>query len=342
MMTSLKKVQLDGRRQWQGIPEHFHQAFLDCIHLSSMEDVSIAPLGFPLSALHNVKKLALFHWRQGDYTPDTIELDDGVAHKFNQLESLSLTDFERDPLQKVVALIPPCTLRSLSISVGRYYFRDIFPYEELASLFANCSNSLTNLELNPRWQCSSCLSLSSTLYLNLSLDNSHSFFMGNERSSESRGQNFQFTLSTLIYLERITFLTKVSISVTHTRGGRASWRFSSPIPIIEHVMKTISSQRLKLLKLDFYFNINSLDPPPNVIWSSLVHLVAESPFPCTKLHVRVGFQELVGYQDIAPDIILNSLAESAELMSYVNRGVLVITSNPVTNKQGAPTVGPLL
>jgi len=91
----------------------------------------------------------------------------------------------------------------------------------------------------------------------------------------------------------------------------------------------ISSQRLKLLKLDFYFTIHDQHqclPPAEVIWSPLVRLVAEPPFPCIKLHVKVAddLGAWNGYRNIAPDIILNSLTESAALMSYVNRGVLVI------------------
>lgn len=113
-------------------------------------------------------------------------------------------------------------------------------------------------------------------------------------------------------------------------------RFYHPIPVIKHAVKTISSQTLKFLKLDCHFIIDSHQPlpPADVIWSSLVHLVAESPFPCIELHVRVGFDG-----SLAPDIILNSLAESVALMTYVNRGVLVVTSElPATNKQDAPAV----
>ena len=62
MVTLLKKVKLCGKLDpcWDEIPEHFCQAFLDCVHLPSMEDVSILQVSrFPLSALNNVKRLAL-------------------------------------------------------------------------------------------------------------------------------------------------------------------------------------------------------------------------------------------------------------------------------------------
>jgi len=93
--------------------------------------------------------------------------------------------------------------------------------------------------------------------------------VGEERLGEG------FSLSTL---ERITFYAKMNFSISDTGDDRPSCQISSPIPAIEHAMKMISSQRLKL-KLDFYFTIHGHHqrlPPAEVIWS---HLVAESPFP---------------------------------------------------------------
>jgi len=323
MMTLLKKVKLCGGRQWQSIPEHFRQAFLDRTHLPSMEDVTIGRLSdFPLFALYNIKRLTLCQWLDYDYPPNT-SMDDSVAHKF-QLDSLSLTDFEPESLQKVIAWVPSCTLRSLEISVDPDYYPDDLPYQ---GLLDHCSNSLTDLQLSIGSQCMSCISLSSTLHLNLSLVYSLSLFVGDQRLGESPAETFPFTLSTLPHLERITVRAKVNFTISDTWNGRLRRRFSSPIPAIKHANKTISSQRLKLLKLDFYFTIDGHYgplPPAEFIWSSLVQLVAESPFPCIKLHVKVAVDIWHRYRDIAPDIMLNSLAESAELMSYVNRGVLVL------------------
>ena len=154
MMTLLKKVKLYDGGRWQNIPDHFRQAFLDCIHLSSVEDVSIGRLSdFPLSALNNVKRLTLCEWQDDEYVPDTT-MDDSVAHKF-QLESLSLKDFEHGSLQKVITWVPTCTLRSLHISVDPDYYTDTLPYQ---GLLDNCSNSLTDLQLSLGWMCASCLS----------------------------------------------------------------------------------------------------------------------------------------------------------------------------------------
>jgi len=320
MMTLLNKVKLDGLSicRWQAIPEHFRQAFLDCIHLPSMEDVQIIQFSdFPLPALNNIKRLKLCGWTEDEYLPDTNYQDDSLGH---QLESLSLEDFGRGSLQKIIAWVPS-TLRSLDIS-GR----------DFASLI-KCSNSLTNLQLNLGPECASSLSMDSTLQLNLSLVCSGFIFMPRHAALDSPGENFPFTLSTLLHLEGLTVRAELEFS---SLSGSVDRRFYHPILAIEHAMTTISSQTLKFLKLDFNFMIDTHEalPPAEVIWSSLVHLVAESPFPCIELHVRVTFYGWGVHQDIAPDIILNSLAESAELMSYVNRGVLVITSEPpVTNKQ---------
>jgi len=148
-------------------------------------------------------------------------------------------------------------------------------------------------------------------------------------------ENLPFTLATLLNLQRFT--VRAEVTSFETRDRVPIFQFGHPIPAIKQAVETISSQTLKRLKLDFFFIIDSL-PSAEVIWSSLVHLVAGSPFPCVELHVRDVFCILGRHRGAAVyDSIVNSLADSAELMSYVNRGVLVIsTKYPVTNKQGAP------
>jgi len=154
MMTLLKKVKLHGGRRWKRVPDLFRQAFLDCIHSSSLEDVYISGLSdFPLSALDNVKRLTLcYYWREDECVPT--KPDDSVTHpdKF-QLESLCLKDFDCDSLQKVIAWVPSRTLRSLEISGYT------FPYEGFTLLLDNCSNSLTHLQLDLGSHCASCLSI---------------------------------------------------------------------------------------------------------------------------------------------------------------------------------------
>lgn len=160
---------------------------------------------------------------------------------------------------------------------------------------------------------------------------------------DSPVENFPFTLSALQHLEELTVCAEVDFATIP--GSFGKWdglpRIYHPIPAIKNVMKTISSQSLKFLKLDLDFAIDTYGrlPHSDSFWSSLVHLMAESPFPCVKLDVRVAFCDLNGNRGIAPDIILNSLAESRVLMNYVNQGILVITPElPVTNEQDVPAV----
>ena len=198
-----------------------------------------------------LKKLTLCEWQDDKYLSNTAT-DDSVAHKF-RARFLS----KRSSL-------------GLLLSVDPDYYPNDLPYQ---GLLDHCSKSLTDLQLSIGSQCMSCLSLSSTfkLHLNVSLVFRWSF-VGEERLGEG------FSLSTL---ERITFYAKMNFSISDTGDDRPGCQISSPIPAIEHAMKMISSQRLKL-KLDFYFTIHGHHqrlPPAEVIWSPLVHLVAESPFP---------------------------------------------------------------
>ena len=80
-----------------------------------------------------------------------IKLNDSGAHEL-QLQSLSLMEFGCLSLQRVIAWIPPCTLRSLAIL-------DCDAFECLAPLLDKCSNSLTNLQLDLGPQCASCFSM---------------------------------------------------------------------------------------------------------------------------------------------------------------------------------------
>ena len=157
MMTLLKEVKLcgpRGRPGWEEIPE---PSLLDLVHVSSkeLEDVYISKIAdfFPLSELHNVRRLTLCGWQEGEY-PDTPKLDDSGAHKL-QLMSLSFTESGRGSLQKVIAWVPPCTLRSLAILDSDL----AFTAKCLAPFLDNCSNTLTNLELDLGSQCAFCLSI---------------------------------------------------------------------------------------------------------------------------------------------------------------------------------------
>ena len=132
------------------------------------------------------------------------------------------------PLQNVIAWLPSCTLRSLEISVDPDHYPDDLLYQ---GLLDHCSNSLTDLQLSIGSQCMFCLSLSSTLHLNLSLVFRWSF-VGEERLGESSGINhLRFSLSTV---ERITFYAKMKFSISDSGDHRPGCQIYSPIPAIEH------------------------------------------------------------------------------------------------------------
>jgi len=123
-------------------------------------------------------------------------------------------------------------------------------------------------------------------------------------------ENLPFTLATLLNLQRFTVRAEVTFStrpdLLETQDRVPIFQFDHPIPAIKQAVETISSQTLKRLKLDFFFIIDSL-PSAEVIWSSLVHLVAGSPFPCIELHVRNAL-----YRGTAVyNSIVNSLADRA-------------------------------
>ena len=88
--------------------------------------------------------------------------------------------------------------------------------------------------------------------------------LGDASLDDSPGENFPFTLSTLLHLEELTFHAEVDFSTL--LGSFGLWdglpKICHPIPAIKHAVKTISSQTLKFLELDFNFTINTHALPP--------------------------------------------------------------------------------
>ena len=117
--------------------------------------------------------------------------------------------------------------------------------------------------------------------------------------------------------------------------------FIHPIPAIKQCHEDDFLPFIKkFLKLDFNFHHRYLRTPfpcrrsYTVTVLSRLHLVAECPF---SLHQAPCQGHLLRFGCIAPDSILNSLAESAALMSFVNRSVLIITSELPCNQQAGWT-----
>lgn len=325
----LKRIELSGERGvffWDRLPESSRRAFLNCIHSSSVDDVCISNIsGFPLSALNDakpLKRLTLYKWWEKGGRP---QLNSSTSDKL-QLGTLSLEEIGKNALQNVIAWAPTCTLRSLEVSYGdKLLTINNNPYDLIPSLLAACSDSLTNLQLSVGNHCASHFYM---LQLNV---NSKTLVLVNSLSE----LNFPFTLSALSHLEKLTFRAEVRLgNKTYAPDvyDQREREFLSPIPAIKNVLKTISSKTLQLLKIEFRFVINNYLASAKVIWAPLVRLLAESPFPCVNFHVGATFSSFAD-ENVVPDLILNSLVESEELMRYVKRGVLVITPElPETNR----------
>ena len=180
-----------------------------------------------------------------------------------------------------LALDGHLSLVSPKVSGGPNFCGISFPYDLLLPLLFNCSNSLTTLHLNIGETCAFSPPMSWILQLNLRLVRTcfittKDSILGNNEST--------FTLSILLHLECLTIRAEVDLDDAGTDEPPQERRFYSPIPAIQRALKTISSPTLRLLKIEFYFIIESCHPLAQVIWAPLLHLVAESSFPCVNLN----------------------------------------------------------
>ena len=139
-LPSVKKITLfqadrRGEISWEMLPETFRQAFVKCLGLPSMKELSVKfIINFPLSALkdsNSIKVLELVDWKMkvpGD-TP---------VHPFPSIESLSIEGCETKSL---LPWLEKCHIRSLAFSDGH-------DFNVLSDLLACCSNYLTTLDLH--------------------------------------------------------------------------------------------------------------------------------------------------------------------------------------------------
>ena len=132
--------------EWVSLPENFRQAFLDCLHLPSMQAVSITLVsGFPMSALNHsksVKSLTLCGWTPG---PDFIV----ETPRYPLLEDLAIQDCSREAVGQIITWVQPRNLRSLEVLLASH------DTEQLSRFFPSCSNTLTNLILDIKNKCKS-------------------------------------------------------------------------------------------------------------------------------------------------------------------------------------------
>ena len=88
------------------------------------------------------------------------------------------------------------------------------------------------------------------------------------------------------------------------------------IPMVANLIKTSSSLKRVSLGLLCYIFYPSISP---AIWAPLVRLITESSVSSFRLHITGTSEGLDAVE------LLTSLADCADLMEFVDKGVLVIT-----------------
>ena len=139
----LRKISLDDNTtsSWPMLHERFRAAFIRCLRLPSLVEVSIhGTREFPLTAFANcmsIKKLTL----DGTFTFDNLSADS--TSPYPQIESFSIRHCYAS-LPTITSWAKTCNPRSFGFSLP-----DIRKYSlEIQPLLQIWSNTLTNLELN--------------------------------------------------------------------------------------------------------------------------------------------------------------------------------------------------
>jgi len=151
LVKRVSLIQQDSRADlsWEKFPETFRQAFLKCLGLQSMKELSLESVtNFPLSVLKDCKTIKTLELDHSVVTGDTL------AHPLPPIESLSLCGGQKY-LHKVLPWLEKLNIRSLSFCG---FLRDSKDSDVLSDLLACCANCLTTLDLNFMGDCMSCQS----------------------------------------------------------------------------------------------------------------------------------------------------------------------------------------
>jgi hypothetical protein len=138
----LKKITLDDYSftRWPIFHERFRAAFIQCLRLPSMREVSIRGNIFPLTAFSNcmsVKKLTL----DGTFTFNNLSADSTLPYP--QIESLTIRRCHFS-LPPIISWAKTCNPRSFGLCLDPY--DDDMP--NLQPLLQVWSNTLTSLEID--------------------------------------------------------------------------------------------------------------------------------------------------------------------------------------------------
>jgi hypothetical protein len=139
----LKKITLDDHSftRWPMFHEKFRAAFIQCLRLPSMIEVSIHGNIFPLTAFSNcmsLKKLTL----DGTFTFDDLSADSTLPYP--QIESLTIRRSQNSSLPPIISWAKTCNPRSFGLCLNPY--DDDMP--KLQPLLQVWSNTLTSLEID--------------------------------------------------------------------------------------------------------------------------------------------------------------------------------------------------
>ena len=159
-LSLVKKIALiqEGTRgdfSWENLPETFRQAFLNCLALQSMEELSLVyVINFPLSALKDCKTIKTLQLRNWKHDLKSKVLRDTLMHPLPPVESLSIHSCEKNSLQKMLPWLENRNIRSLSFSTRRGS-SETYDFDILPNLLTRCSNHLTTLDLDVKTSCMS-------------------------------------------------------------------------------------------------------------------------------------------------------------------------------------------
>ena len=146
----LIRLNCRGEISWEMLSKTFRQAFLKCLRLPSMKELSVQYVNnFPLSALKGsktIKAVELVGWK---CDPKMKVPGDTLPHPFLSIESLSIKSCESKSVRTMLPWLEKCHIHSLFFFHGHDF--DVLP-----DLLACCSNHLTTLELRLHHKCMSC------------------------------------------------------------------------------------------------------------------------------------------------------------------------------------------
>lgn len=294
-LPNLRRVVLRSRGNfWELLVEELRRAFLECLRLPSIKEVSVRGLyGFPLSALHDCSGLK-YLLIEGECS----HLDATSNRLFPPLESLSV--YNCSTLTRFVAWAKLGALRSLEFQgTSQQYF------DKLPELLEACSGTLTSLVLGLHNSCKYCLNIAFLWAVIQCL------------SVHTEHNPFPVNLSSLPLLEELTIRASV-----YTDQLRI---YSSSLPRIAHLLLTPGpTPTLKYLTFYLDFDVRRTFYLSAIDWTPLVLVIVICIQTLHRVEVRVTNKKYI--ENIPSANILSSLEDHKTLTDLVERGPLIMVA----------------